>query len=94
MKKQEFKEMKPVLPAGTSERLKTGSWRVLTPSIDSSKCIKCFKCVNFCPENSIKYNPSASEGGNGRMEIDFEYCKGCGVCAQECPVKAITMNKK
>jgi pyruvate ferredoxin oxidoreductase delta subunit len=24
-------------------------------------------------------------------EIDLEYCKGCGICAEECPTKAITM---
>ncbi|MBI4812803.1 4Fe-4S binding protein [Candidatus Falkowbacteria bacterium] len=22
---------------------------------------------------------------------DYDYCKGCGVCAEECPVKAIIM---
>ena len=25
------------------------------------------------------------------VEIDLEYCKGCGICAEECPAKAITM---
>jgi len=25
------------------------------------------------------------------VEIDLDYCKGCGVCAEECPAKAITM---
>ncbi|MFP3216806.1 MAG: 4Fe-4S binding protein, partial [Vulcanisaeta sp.] len=24
-------------------------------------------------------------------EIDYDHCKGCGICAHECPVKAIKM---
>jgi pyruvate ferredoxin oxidoreductase delta subunit len=23
--------------------------------------------------------------------IDYEYCKGCGICAEECPADAIKM---
>ena len=25
------------------------------------------------------------------LNIDLDYCKGCGVCANECPKQAITM---
>jgi len=33
---------------------------------------------------------------NGRIydrkyEINYDYCKGCGICANECPTKAIEM---
>ena len=23
--------------------------------------------------------------------IDYDYCKGCGICAEECPAKCIVM---
>jgi len=26
-------------------------------------------------------------------EIDLVYCKGCGICMEECPVKAIKMEE-
>ena len=26
-----------------------------------------------------------------RYEIDYDYCKGCGICAAECPCGAIDM---
>ena len=29
--------------------------------------------------------------GAGRFDVNMDYCKGCGVCANECRFKAITM---
>jgi pyruvate ferredoxin oxidoreductase delta subunit len=26
-----------------------------------------------------------------KYEIVYDYCKGCGICANECPAKAIEM---
>ena len=65
---------------------KTGSWRVFRPIFDEKKCIKCWRCWIFCPEAAIARNEFPL--------IDYEYCKGCGVCANECPTKAIKMRRE
>jgi len=67
---------------------KTGSWRVYRPKLDEKKCVKCLRCWIFCPEGSIKRNK------NGTVSINYEFCKGCGICAQECKVKAIIMERE
>jgi len=43
----------------------------------------CENCFIFCPEGCIKEK-------DGKFEIDYDYCKGCLICEEECPVKAIT----
>ena len=49
-------------------------------------CLECDNCFGVCPDNAvIKLGP-----GN-RYEIDLDFCKGCGLCAAECPVGAIDM---
>lgn len=64
---------------------KTGTWRAFRPVIDEKKCINCDLCVVHCPDNSIVLK-------NGkRSDVNLEYCKGCGICAEICPVKAIKM---
>ena len=30
-------------------------------------------------------------GPGNRFKFDYDFCKGCGVCAQECPCGAIMM---
>lgn len=69
---------------GSSSKNKTGSWRVFKPILDEEKCINCENCFLFCPEGCV----------NKDIEIDYDYCKGCGICAQECPVKAIKMERE
>ncbi len=69
---------------GTSEKYKTGNWRVEKPVIDYEKCIKCLICWLYCPE------PAILRVGDG-VKIDYDYCKGCGICAEECPKDAISM---
>jgi pyruvate ferredoxin oxidoreductase delta subunit len=33
----------------------------------------------------------AHDGKKKKFCINYDYCKGCGVCAYECPVDAIEM---
>jgi len=64
---------------------KTGCWRALTPVIDYKKCINCALCWKYCPEICIDLDK------DNKPKIILEYCKGCGICAYECPKKAIEM---
>ena len=69
---------------------RTGDWRDATPVIDPAKCIAavknraaCYLCWLYCPEGVVKMTIP--------VEIDMDYCKGCGICAEECPPNAIRM---
>ena len=49
-------------------------------------CFECDNCFGMCPDDSIiKLGPGL------KYEIDYDYCKGCGICAHECPCGAIDM---
>jgi 2-oxoacid:acceptor oxidoreductase delta subunit (pyruvate/2-ketoisovalerate family) len=54
--------------------------------LSCGNCFECDNCYGVCPDNAvIKLGP-----GNG-FEFNYDYCKGCGVCATECPCGAIEM---
>ncbi len=71
--------------AGSSMMNNTGSWRMLRPVLNTEKCTNCLICWIFCPDDSIPVNREQ------RFETDFYYCKGCGICAVECPYGALEM---
>ncbi len=48
-------------------------------------CFGCDNCYGVCPDNAIV------KLADGQYEIDYDYCKGCGLCAAECPCGAIDM---
>ena len=48
-------------------------------------CFHCDNCYSYCPDNAI------IKHADGSLEINYDYCKGCGICATECPCGAIKM---
>ena len=54
--------------------------------LSCGNCFECDNCYGVCPDNAvIKLGP-----GN-RFRFNYDYCKGCGLCATECPCGAISM---
>ncbi|MFO1304679.1 MAG: NAD(P)-binding protein [Burkholderiales bacterium] len=54
--------------------------------LSCGNCFECDNCYGVCPDNAvIKLGPGK------RFEFNYDYCKGCGICVQECPCGAITM---
>jgi 2-oxoacid:acceptor oxidoreductase delta subunit (pyruvate/2-ketoisovalerate family) len=49
-------------------------------------CSFCSNCYQFCPDLAIRI-----DGRERLREIDYDHCKGCGICAEECPRAAIGM---
>lgn len=48
-------------------------------------CFGCDNCFGVCPDNAIKKIKP------GEYEFKYDYCKGCGICAEECPCGSILM---
>ncbi len=79
-----------ILNPGNALEYQTGDWRSFRPVWDENLCIHCLRCWIFCPDDSIVVRDGTMVG------IDYDHCKGCGICARECPPKvgAIEMQKE
>ena len=49
-------------------------------------CNECDRCVTYCPDGVITRVGKA-------FYFDYAYCKGCGICAEECPRNVIVMDQ-
>jgi NADPH-dependent glutamate synthase beta subunit-like oxidoreductase len=52
-------------------------------------CNECENCYVFCPDVSI-----LKSGGILSHQVDYDYCKGCGICFTECPRGAISLKEE
>jgi len=74
-----------VLPeGGSSVKYKTGDWRAFKPVVEKEKCVNCLLCWIYCPDSSIIRREKW-------VDVNYDHCKGCGICARECPTAAIKM---
>ena len=52
-------------------------------------CVGCENCYVFCPDASvIKMGEVISH------EVDYDFCKGCGICFSECPRGVISLKEE
>ncbi|MBI2854092.1 MAG: FAD-dependent oxidoreductase [Chloroflexi bacterium] len=50
-------------------------------------CNKCANCWLFCPDGAVLQD-------GAQLKVALEFCKGCGICAQECPRGVIAMEEE
>ncbi len=96
----EYKKRKKMPKAQTSKRL--GSFEEVnlglseeTAREEANRCFNCGvcnlcdNCYIFCPDVAIQ-----KQGEDGPNVIDYDHCKGCGICVEECPRDALVMEEE
>jgi len=79
-------------------------WRYVA---EKTGCIQCALCSIYCPEGCIVIRRLSETGYDQATlalrpasgitaeslvpDADLNYCKGCGICARECPTRCIEM---
>ena len=70
-------------PRGQSRnpQFKRGTTKTMRPVVRFDLCTKCTLCWAECPDEC--FDPTT----DGLFDINYEYCVGCGKCAEVCPVQ-------
>jgi 2-oxoacid:acceptor oxidoreductase delta subunit (pyruvate/2-ketoisovalerate family) len=96
----EYKKRQKMPKAATTKRL--GSFEEVnlglseeTAREEANRCFNCGvcnlcdNCYIFCPDVAIQ-----RQGEDGPNVIDYDHCKGCGICVEECPRDALVMEEE
>jgi 2-oxoacid:acceptor oxidoreductase delta subunit (pyruvate/2-ketoisovalerate family) len=70
-------------PGHRNRGMMTGLWRMERPVLAEELCTQCMICMLNCPDACIKLTANA-------VAVDYEFCKGCGLCTATCPTDAFT----
>ncbi len=91
---QQYNKLKKLseYPVGTSFRAghlvtKNAGWRNEKPVINLQKCTNCLQCYLYCPDGVIFKSEN-------KVSIDYDFCKGCGICPTVCKFGAIHMERE
>jgi len=63
-----------------------GAVREALRCMTCGSCTECDNCLTFCPDAVVHHDERA-----GLYTVDLLHCKGCGICAAECPRGAIVL---
>ena len=69
---------------GGSSDFDSERWRVVRPIMDKERCTDCGACIYNCPMGTVYADGTV-------IRIRYEGCIGCGICAVDCMIHAITM---
>jgi pyruvate ferredoxin oxidoreductase delta subunit len=82
-----------IVEPGNAKKYLTGGWRAERPIHNPETCLwvkngTCGRCWIFCPDMAVILT---EKDGKHSYAYDYDYCKGCGICANECPTESIKM---
>ncbi len=70
---------------------KNAGWRSARPVLDAAACTRCLLCYMQCPDGTIYKVADEAARGGVTLAVDYDFCKGCGICAKACRCGAIHM---
>lgn len=63
-------------------------WRNVRPVIVSEACTGCLECYLYCPDGALFKTDGRAAAP---VAVDYDFCKGCGICARVCRFGALSM---